>query len=112
MTAGVLKPFEPVVKGGQYMGYARPRYVNSLSFTGHEEFTVPAGAKLVVLTGTIDFYVMFNALDTAAVATDITDGSASTLVPAGKRTLFALDGIEYISVAAAAGCIATAEFFK
>jgi len=110
MTAGVLKPLIPVVKGGQLVGYARPRYTNSLAFTTVKTVTVPAGAKYVIMTGTLNFYVNF--VDAASVPGDVTDGSASILIGGGQRTCFALDGVEVLTCVCASATIATFEFFK
>lgn len=61
-----------------------------------ETFVVPDGANFVSLTSTADIYVKFNG--TAAVSTDLADGTASELNPTMRRLLLAGAEVTYISV--------------
>lgn len=71
-----------------------------------EAFTVPAGARIVVLSGNVDFFADFTT--TAAIPGDVTDGSASCLNPAARSC----KGLASISVISASEGIITAEFWS
>lgn len=78
----------------------------SLSAGVAEAFTVPAGARHVVLSATADFHARPDA--TAAIPGDVTDGTASELNP----TIRNVDGVASISVISAEACIVTASFYS
>jgi hypothetical protein len=97
-----------VVNGFPLIGLVRPTYVNArvLAASTAEAFTVPTGAKYVLLTANVDFWANFTT--TAAVpAADITDGSSPVLNPC----LRILDGCASISVISVVAGIVTAEFY-
>ena len=75
--------------------------------------TVPSGAHAVAMSATADFYAKWTAAGTAAtsaaVATDLTDGSASCLNP--TRCAGCLRAIRSVS-SAQAHCVVTFEFFQ
>lgn len=76
-----------------------------------ETVTVPPDAYFVAMSATADFYAKWTTAGTtpsvAAVATDLTDGSASCLNPTLRR----VSPGGSISVISAATCIVTFEFF-
>ena len=87
--------------------------VNALALAAGvaETMAVPAGAYFVAMSGTADFYAKWTAAGTAAVAaavaTDLTDGTASILNPTLRRVTPG----DSISVISAATCLVTFEFF-
>lgn len=89
--------------------------VNSVSLANGvaESITIPSGALLVRLVGTSDFYI--NPWATAAIPTDITNGTAAELVKAsgGAEKWYSLKpDITALSViTSAASCIVTASFY-
>jgi len=108
--AGTVNELKPITRGGQgLIGLNRPTYINArvLAATVAEAFTVPAGAKYVLLAANADFYADFG---TTAVtpAADITDGTSPVFNP----SLRMLEGCTSISVVSPTVCIVTAEFYK
>lgn len=85
-------------------------HVDSLAISAGvaEKFTVPALATIVRLSCSVDCYI--NGRGTAAVATDVTDGSASELVRAGEVELLVTPAQE-ISVISASNGLVTAAFY-
>lgn len=71
-----------------------------------ESDTVPADAGKVFFSCTGNYYV--NTRGTAAVPTDLTDGSASELNPAG----YTVSPGEVISFIAPAACILTLAYYR
>ena len=61
-----------------------------------ETFVVPEGAKFVAFSRTADIYVKYNG--TAAVSTDLADGTASEINPTLRRLTLAGAEVTYISV--------------
>lgn len=83
--------------------------------TTSEQITVPAGANMVLLSGTLPFHVAFGTNPTAAVATDLDDGTANELInPASPDSsrMFNVNNVAKIAVAAASATLVTAAFFK
>lgn len=76
-----------------------------------EDITIPTGANMVRLAGTVDFYLRAGAA-AAVPAADVTDGSASELIKSNSEPEWrAINGVTQISVCAAATCIVTATFY-
>ena len=88
--------------------------INALSLGAGvaETMAVPSGAYFVAMSATADFYAKWTAAGTAAtsaaVATDLTDGSASCLNPTLRR----VSPGDSISVISASACVVTFEFFQ
>ena len=87
-------------------------YINgrALAANTNEDETVPSGAKIVAITPTVDCYIEPGG--TAAVPTDVTDGSGSLLIGAGQTRWFALDDVANIGLISAATCLVTLEYYK
>ena len=105
-----MDPLVPLVKDN----FAIPKHsyvlARVLAATVAESVAVPAGAKRVLLAGTVDFW--FNQTTTAAVpAADVTDGTAPVFVPAGNKELREVGTGTTISLVSAYAAIVTAEFF-
>lgn len=79
----------------------------SLVASTAETFTVPPNARIVLLSGNVDFFVDFSGA-TAAVPGDVTDGSAACLNPSMRSC----KGLASISVISADPGIVTAEFWS
>lgn len=83
----------------------------SLSAGAAETMRVPEGAYFVAMSANADFYARTYAKGaspvTAAVATDVTDGTGSALNPTLRRVTPG----DTISVISAASCLITFEFF-
>lgn len=95
--------------GGEGSTFAPPfsGYVDakSLAANAAELFTVPAGAAIMILNATEDFWA--NAVTTATIPGDTSDGSASILNPT-QRAVAAGDTVSVISAYA---CVVTAEYW-
>lgn len=78
-----------------------------------ENIAVPGAganaANYVRLAATADIYVNFSGA--AAVPGDVTDGTASELIPAGKPEWYYVKGVTNISVISAVTPIVTASFY-
>jgi hypothetical protein len=72
--------------------------------------TDPRAANFVRLCATGDIYYNVNA--TAAVPGDVTDGTASELLPAGVELWLYIKGVANISVISAGTPIVTATFYQ
>ena len=109
-----MKNFERIADGS---GARRPSdYVSArANVTTSEQITVPAGAELVILSGTLPFHVAFGANPTATVPSDTDDGTACELVnpatPDASRTFMVTAG-DKIAVAAPVAAAVTASFYK
>lgn len=113
--AQILKRAE-VLPDGMFALRAHPlSWCDSKSLTAdtNEYHNVPTGAQYVIFSGTTDFYVRFNATQSATAAAtvpgDVSDGTACVLNPT-QRYL----GTEVLELAliAPANCVVTMEFFK
>lgn len=75
-----------------------------------ELFTVPDGAEFVLFSANATFAAkMGGPTVTAAMPTDVADGSASMLNPSFRKIT---TGQTHISVISAGTCLVTAEYFK
>ncbi len=87
--------------------------VNALSLTTPgtpENIPVPAAASIVRLVATADIYVKFTGA--AATPGDVTDGTASELIPLGRENWYYIKGVANISVVSGATTpIVTASFY-
>lgn len=81
--------------------------INSLSLGAGvaESMTVPTGAYFVNMSANADFFARTSG--TAAVATDLTNGTGSALNPTTRRVTPG----DVISVISASACLVTFEFF-
>jgi hypothetical protein len=97
----------------EFKGYAssRPEYVDCivLAASSAESFTVPSGAKSVLLTGNYDFFANF-ATTAAIPTTEISNGASSFLVNSPRLIL--IEKTTAISVISDSVCTITAEFYK
>ena len=82
-----------------------------LAASTHEAHTVPAGAKYVLVSVTVNTFINIGGTATV-VAADITDGSSSILVVNTLPRLFVLNGATTIGVIASAISTVTLEFFS
>lgn len=109
-----MKPFERLQNGS---GARRPAdYVSARAdVTVSEQFTVPEGATVVILSGTGVFHAAFGSNPTATVPADTDDGTACELInpaaPAKDRTFIVVPG-EKIAVAASESVLVTASFYS
>lgn len=87
-----------------------PSAINALSIAAStaESMTVPAGAKFVIFSSNVDFYV--NCYTTATVPGDTTDSTGSELNPAGYM-LPSVD-VPTISIISATAGIVTGAFYS
>lgn len=69
----------------------------SLAANTAESITVPDGAKYVLFSADNDFYARYDG-SAAAVATDVTDGSASELNPTMRRLVRTSSNTPIISI--------------
>lgn len=89
--------------------------VNALSLAANvaETLTIPAGAHLVKINGTADFYLKANAV--ATVPGDTVDGTAAELVKynGGTDTWRTLSGVTSLSLITpvVGGAVVTASFY-
>lgn len=101
---------------GVYAAMPQSDFINSkaLGISTEESLSSsewPADAAYVAFSSTGDFYMKFNG--TAAVATDISDGSASELNPTIRRLLLGdSTAVNKISLIAPAACVVTMSFFQ
>lgn len=97
--------------GANIAVFPKPSYVNARALAAGvaESISVPSGANMVFLNTTAHTYV--NMGGTAAVPTDLDDGSASALLSDGGQAYY-LDGVTTISVISAGTPIVTATFYK
>lgn len=83
--------------------------------TTSEQITVPAGANMVILSGTLPFCVAFGSNPTAVVPADEDAGASSELInpatPIQSRT-FLVTPESKIAVAAPTSAGVTASFYK
>ena len=88
-------------------------YIAAMVFSGAaaKSSTAPAGAKLVKLTATVAVYVKVGGA-AAVPAADVTDGSASELLPAGGTMFVDLGGATTVGVAAGAASVVTLVYYK
>lgn len=78
--------------------------------TASQQFTPPTDARLVLFSGTGDFYVKIAANPTAAVpAADVSDGTASELNPAVR---WFNKNSDKIAVIAAADVVVTMSYYS
>lgn len=82
------------------------RNARTLAASTAESVTVPTGAKRVIFRSTGTFYARGDG--TAAIPTDVTDGSASAVNP-GSVTL---NGVTTISLISPDAVTITLDFFK
>ncbi|MCI0469254.1 MAG: hypothetical protein L0Y62_04225 [Nitrospirae bacterium] len=89
-----------------------PDYVDAriLVANVHESHTVPAGAQFVVLIVEANIWIKFGG-SAAIPPWDITDGSASILVPAGASG-YALEGATTIGLIADSNTKVCLQFFS
>lgn len=81
--------------------------VRSLAASTAESITPPAGARFVIFSSNVDFFV--NAFTTATVPGDVTDGTGSELNPAAY--MFSPNELPTLSVISASAGIVTAAFY-
>ena len=89
-------------------------YINSLSLVGGvaERVPIPSNKTFVVFSCTANYYVKVgDSSVTAAVPTDITDGTASELNPL-SYILHGNEGWTHISIITASNSIATMAFYE
>jgi hypothetical protein len=86
----------------------------ALSAAAAENIAVPTGARYVRLVATQDIFVTYGSTaSVAAIPGDVTDGTASELLPYGREHWrFLGSDVTGISVIASSSPIATATFFK
>ena len=77
----------------------------ALAANTNEDITVPAGAHFAILGGTVDFYAKRGG--TAAVPTDVADGSGSMLNP----YIIAVEPGDIIGLISAATCLVTIAYY-
>lgn len=77
----------------------------ALAANTNEDITVPAGAHFAIFGGTIDFYAKRGG--TAAVPTDIADGTASMLNP----YILAVEPGDIIGLIAGNTCLVTIAYY-
>lgn len=89
-----------------------PTYVNArvLAANVAETSTLPADTRLVIFSADCNFYAKPGA--SAAVATDITDGTASELNPAAWYFTNAAGATQQVTVIAASTCNVTLSAYK
>lgn len=109
-----MKAFEALHDGS---GARRPAdYVAARAgVTASEQITVPTGAGMVILSGTLPFCVAFGSNPTAVVPADEDAGASSELInpatPIQSRTFLVTPG-DKIAVAAPASAGVTASFYS
>jgi len=111
--AGTVSRFLPLVRDNQLLAINRPTYTNAkvLEAATAKSITVPSGATIVSLKGTVDFFVNFTA--TAVVpASDINDGSSPILICGGERVALAIRGASEISVISAYAGTVVVSFYN
>lgn len=94
-------------KGRNPSTYVSARALSAAS----EQITVPAAATRVLLEVTADTYVAFGANPTAAVPTDLDDGTANERIGNSEGKWFYVNGVAKIAVYSASG-IVTASFYN
>lgn len=104
----------PVSNNGEFNSSIRlvPTYVNARSLGAgvSETDTIPTGANFVLFGANCNFYAKRGA--TAAVPTDVTDGTASEANPQAWYIKLSLTGITQISVIAEAACLVTLSYYQ
>ncbi|MDD4987211.1 MAG: hypothetical protein PHQ43_15850 [Dehalococcoidales bacterium] len=97
--AGTINRFLPFIRDNQLLAINRPTYTNAkvLEAGTAESITVPSGATIVLLKGTVDFFVNFGATAVIPVS-DINDGSSPILICGGEWVVFTIRGATAISV--------------
>lgn len=89
-------------------GYVDHRFFAAATAESH---TSPTGANWVIATPTVDAYV--NTGGTAVVpSADVTDGTGSTLCPAGVKTVFCVGADTTISVIATVAGSVQLEYYS
>jgi hypothetical protein len=84
----------------------------SLAAATAESIAVPSGARYVRLAATQDVFATYGS-GTATIPGDVTDGSASELLPSGRdHWRFLGSDVASISVIGSSTSIVTATFFK
>ncbi len=89
-----------------------PTYINSRSLAANvsETDTIPTGANFVLFGANCNFYAKPGA--TAAVPTDVTDGTGSEANPQAWYIKSSLTGITQISVIAEGACLVTLSYYQ
>ncbi len=104
----------PASNNGQFNSSIRlaPTYVNAKSLAANtsETDTIPTGANFVLFGANCNFYAKPGA--TAAVPTDVTDGSASEANPQAWYIKSSLTGMTQISVIAEGACLVTLSYYQ
>ena len=87
-------------------------YINAMVFSGAaaKTSTPPASARIVKITTTVAVYVNVGAA-AAVPAADVTDGTASALLPAGGSVTLDLAGAATVGVAAGAAAVVTLTYY-
>ncbi len=102
-TPAMLAAYPKQGSGG-FSALPLPDYIDSLSYTTHEEFTVPAKAHFMSLSVSVLSYIQRT--DNAATPTDITNGTGSfVLNPGVQPYIFACEAGEVYSVVSAGAVI-------
>lgn len=110
--AGTVVSFVKDVASDKDKGRNPSQYVSARALGGSsEQVTVPTGATRVLVEVTTDMYVAFGSNPTAAVPTDIDDGTANERVGSSEGKWFNIQGITKIAIIGASG-IATFSFYK
>lgn len=101
--------------GANLLIHAYSNYVNAKSLVAATaaSITPPSEAKFITLIPPQDLWILLGSSPTAAIpAADVTDGSASQLVPGGVMYTLALDGAASISLISAVAQIVSIVYYS
>ena len=103
-------------KNHQDIGLRDPsQYIDgfALAASTSERVALPSGATRVVISATANIAVKFgNSSITAAMPTDVTDGSGSELNPSGYLLNELASGVTHIAIISDATCLVSLAYYK